>query len=538
MDEFLDKIFSSSSWSDVNAAADRSSWGRNSFTQNDGLQIDHLGMFDGGDNNLPMHMPPSSHAMDKLATSYGFPKDLLIIDEPQPLGDVFNQDTPYRAELVNSGNMNSNYTSMQSNMCPSTLGSLSHSSPELVPGVSGSAQSPRGLPESGSVGSNDSETSGIHPSIGESHSFTSIPQLWASPSYGGVPSLSPVIEQDKLHGFGLQGDFVETDANVFGNRYLSDDKNVNVRNFNSSASPQEELLGLPSFTANQGIPVTRTHGQHSQMQLPQLSEGNPTAHLTDQNPVSQLPHSSVTPGGGCNGGIKPRIRARRGQATDPHSIAERLRREKIADRMKNLQELVPNASRADKSSMLDEIIEYVKFLQLQVKVLSMSRLGAAGAVVPLITESETEGSGNLLLSPSTGQEGDHSDSQDNAAFEEELVKLMESNVTAAMQYLQTKGLCLMPIALAGAISSKKEASSPDSSERKMPYFTNGHLPPHNNSPPCSNPNGHNSFPNGNTMLTENMICSLKRQDTVNNGFNRDVVKQEDAANSRVLKNKD
>ncbi|XP_056850662.1 transcription factor LRL3-like [Raphanus sativus] len=76
---------------------------------------------------------------------------------------------------------------------------------------------------------------------------------------------------------------------------------------------------------------------------------------------------------------KPRVRARRGQATDPHSIAERLRRERIAERMKSLQELVPNTNKTDKASMLDEIIEYVRFLQLQVKVLSVSRLGGARA---------------------------------------------------------------------------------------------------------------------------------------------------------------
>lgn len=515
MDEFLDQIFSSSSRSDV-STVERSSWGRNGLAQNDGLITDCLGMFEGGEKNLPVNMPPSSQCMDKLATSYDFSKDLLT-DEPQFLGEVFNRDIQslYGAELVNAGNMNSSYMSMQSNMYLSTLDSLSRSSPELVPVVSGSDQSPCALRESGSVGSNDSEASGIHPSIGESNSFTSVPQLWTTPSYGGVPSLPPVIEQDKLQGFGLQGDFVETDANGFG---IGDDKNLNVRNFNSLTSAQEELHGLPSFVPNNQIPVARTH---SQMQLPRLSEGNPTAHYTDQNPVSQLPHSSVTPGGGCNGDTKSRTRARRGQATDPHSIAERLRREKIADRMKNLQELVPNASRADKSSMLDEIIEYVKFLQLQVKVLSMSRLGAAGAVVPLITDGQPEGSGNLLL---TGQEGDQSDSEDNAAFEEELVKLMESNVTAAMQFLQTKGLCLMPIALAGALSSKKEASSPDSSDKKKPYFTNGHLP-HNNNPPSANSNGHNFSPNGNTM---------QRQNTVNNCFNKDV-KQENAANARVFR---
>ncbi|CAA3003233.1 transcription factor UNE12 [Olea europaea subsp. europaea] len=83
---------------------------------------------------------------------------------------------------------------------------------------------------------------------------------------------------------------------------------------------------------------------------------------------------------------RPRVRARRGQATDPHSIAERLRRERIAERIRALQELVPNVNKSDRAVMIDEIVEYVKFLRLQVKVLSMSRMGGAGAVAPLVTD--------------------------------------------------------------------------------------------------------------------------------------------------------
>ncbi|KAJ7523174.1 hypothetical protein O6H91_18G040400 [Diphasiastrum complanatum] len=95
------------------------------------------------------------------------------------------------------------------------------------------------------------------------------------------------------------------------------------------------------------------------------------------------PHSKVQDGITAEPS-RPRVRARRGQATDPHSIAERLRRERIAERMRSLQELVPNSNKTDKASMLDEIIEYVKFLQLQVKVLSISRLGVARAVTPSV----------------------------------------------------------------------------------------------------------------------------------------------------------
>ncbi|XLR15313.1 hypothetical protein HN51_036258, partial [Arachis hypogaea] len=43
--------------------------------------------------------------------------------------------------------------------------------------------------------------------------------------------------------------------------------------------------------------------------------------------------------------MRPRVRARRGQATDPHSIAERLRKERIAERIRALQELVSSVNK-------------------------------------------------------------------------------------------------------------------------------------------------------------------------------------------------
>ncbi|GMI67332.1 CYTOKININ-RESPONSIVE GROWTH REGULATOR [Hibiscus trionum] len=66
------------------------------------------------------------------------------------------------------------------------------------------------------------------------------------------------------------------------------------------------------------------------------------------------------------------VRARRGQATDSHSLAERVRREKISERMKILQRLVPGCDKVTgKALMLDEIINYVQSLQNQVEFLSM-----------------------------------------------------------------------------------------------------------------------------------------------------------------------
>ncbi|CAM8895879.1 unnamed protein product [Rhodiola kirilowii] len=66
------------------------------------------------------------------------------------------------------------------------------------------------------------------------------------------------------------------------------------------------------------------------------------------------------------------VRARRGQATDSHSLAERARREKINARMKLLQELVPGCSKITGIALvLDEIINHVQALQRQVEFLSM-----------------------------------------------------------------------------------------------------------------------------------------------------------------------
>ncbi|KAD3336296.1 hypothetical protein E3N88_31815 [Mikania micrantha] len=70
------------------------------------------------------------------------------------------------------------------------------------------------------------------------------------------------------------------------------------------------------------------------------------------------------------------VRARRGQATDSHSLAERARRGKINAKMKLLQELVPGCNKISGTAMvLDEIINHVQSLQRQVEFLSM-RLAA------------------------------------------------------------------------------------------------------------------------------------------------------------------
>ncbi|KAH0459780.1 hypothetical protein IEQ34_012594 [Dendrobium chrysotoxum] len=76
-----------------------------------------------------------------------------------------------------------------------------------------------------------------------------------------------------------------------------------------------------------------------------------------------------------------KIRAKRGCATHPRSIAERVRRTRISERMRKLQELVPNMDKqTNTADMLDLAVDYIKDLQKQVKSLSDIRASCTCSV--------------------------------------------------------------------------------------------------------------------------------------------------------------
>ncbi|MBA0742559.1 hypothetical protein Gogos_015607 [Gossypium gossypioides] len=91
-------------------------------------------------------------------------------------------------------------------------------------------------------------------------------------------------------------------------------------------------------------------------------------------------------------GVKKAVPARggkgfkRSRAAEVHNLSERIwmelhkqrRRDRINEKMRALQELIPNCNKVDKASMLDEAIDYLKTLQLQVQIMSMR----AGLYVP------------------------------------------------------------------------------------------------------------------------------------------------------------
>uniref|UniRef100_A0A1D1XV42 Transcription factor bHLH82 n=1 Tax=Anthurium amnicola TaxID=1678845 RepID=A0A1D1XV42_9ARAE len=487
MDDYLDPFISSSSsspWEDAHLSQ-RLPWVDTPTSQANGLLCDPMGVYEGDDSNLHMSVINSTNIMGSMTTcqSAAHMNDAtssIFVDgsvihgfNKLPAEDEQQQDIQRRLSVSSQHESEGSETSfslqevIDSNPLSISFGvELNSSCTVTMP--------PSALTESACIVSSSSDTSVFPQSVENSHPMSTVQKLWPSP-YSGVNSL--FAGHAKLEDFGLQGKPIGSDANVLGNACNDYDKLQRMESFPGDLKDQNKLqiLHLPSLASGKLNELTESFGfqPHQQgtvsgsagLQGPQQlqsGERNAIKNFTNHSPtLSQLALPNAV---GSNSIVKTRVRARRGQATDPHSIAERLRREKIAERMKNLQELVPNSIRTDKASMLDEIINYVKFLQLQVKVLSMSRLGAAGAVVPLITDIPAEESSSLLL----GQEGCLQESQESLALEQEVVKLMESNVTMAMQYLQNKGLCLMPVALAAAISGRKGSSSAVPPDRRKP----------------------------------------------------------------------
>ncbi|KAJ7566536.1 hypothetical protein O6H91_02G107900 [Diphasiastrum complanatum] len=480
MDDLFEHVFSMPSWSDVTSMAARNNWDFNPLVATNGLGVDPLVPLHSGPKLFKTALMPlldESVEANRLRSQSGdhpqegsedahvgdglqFHNDELL-GEQQGLGiHAPPSSTMGSGMLANQASLESDHAvsgllsllrmpedantgslALQSNTSPSLGGSVAMQ----LPG-SGIRRGTTSLASSRSVGTSGSEGAAGQPTSLEYQSSLPIAPSWQQPYGGGVGSLPLSLSQAKAEAFVPVAETTTNEASIFGKRYRGEEQ-ASARDHSSSAT--QEAQG-PLFNPYGGTQVNqtqaaRTFGQPSHQQS---GQGIPVQAFGGQGTIT---HSQSV--NAHTGAPRPRVRARRGQATDPHSIAERLRRERIADRMKWLQELVPNANKTDKASMLDEIIDYVKFLQLQVKVLSMSRMGGAGVVATFVSDLPSEGnstfgSGNLSSGPAAAA------SSPDVMTEREVARLMEQDMGHAMQFLQSKGLCLMPIALATAISSK------------------------------------------------------------------------------------
>ncbi|KAH1261522.1 Transcription factor bHLH69 [Glycine max] len=206
-------------------------------------------------------------------------------------------------------------------------------------------------------------------------------------------------------GYGVSG----TDRNFF----YSDDpgKACSFKTIGSSSNDLD-ISKVGFWRADEGIKVETESSQNLVYAEVRSSHASWTSdsvgdkHNASHDPMFMVGAPTLLPKPGCS---SSKQKAR---------VTERQRRQRIADNLKALHELLPNPAEGSQAYVLDDIIDYVKYLQLQIK-----------------------GYGHYINQKML-----------NEPLEEIMGKLVEDDSAAAVQLLESKGLFLLPMALVDELS--------------------------------------------------------------------------------------
>ncbi|ESQ43498.1 hypothetical protein EUTSA_v10014242mg [Eutrema salsugineum] len=221
------------------------------------------------------------------------------------------------------------------------------------------------------------------------------PFLFSPPNSSN--KLSGFIDQNPLYSLPNSFTIEDTSLNPFLDSYC----NENVESSDVKKYSNNNTTGSSSGDQLSQIPSTASAGNNRRRKT--RNGFNNKEGVEDRKSKKQR--------NGCSSDVKKKrtsveeapkdyihVRARRGQATDSHSLAERVRREKISERMKTLQNLVPGCNKVTgKALMLDEIIKYVQSLQNQVEFLSMK----LASISPVVYDFGSDLDG-LIVRPEMG----------------------------------------------------------------------------------------------------------------------------------------
>ncbi|XP_024987294.1 transcription factor bHLH130-like [Cynara cardunculus var. scolymus] len=110
------------------------------------------------------------------------------------------------------------------------------------------------------------------------------------------------------------------------------------------------------------MPQNGEAGNHIPSLVHHMSLPKTSSEMADVENILHFQQESLVPW---------KARAKRGFATHPRSIAERVRRTRISERIKRLQELFPNMDKqTNTADMLDMAVEYIKDLQKELQSLN------------------------------------------------------------------------------------------------------------------------------------------------------------------------
>ncbi|XVF64176.1 hypothetical protein PTKIN_Ptkin09bG0147000 [Pterospermum kingtungense] len=180
---------------------------------------------------------------------------------------------------------------------------------------------------------------------------------------GGHPSAANVVLANELL---LKRKFEELELHAEGDRISYNSSENTKKRTPVSKDASKVHKNVQYSKKNRKINLTGNEGESN---IGSDGQGSSSCSSDDENGVA-MSDSKPPPALNLNG----KTRASRGSATDPQSLYARKRRERINERLRILQNLVPNGTKVDISTMLEEAVHYVKFLQLQIKLLSSDDL--------------------------------------------------------------------------------------------------------------------------------------------------------------------
>ncbi|XP_019193873.1 PREDICTED: transcription factor PIF4-like [Ipomoea nil] len=139
---------------------------------------------------------------------------------------------------------------------------------------------------------------------------------------------------------------------------------------------EEETAGTSS-SGRSGSSFARTCNQSAGT----ISHGQKRKLRDGEESESQREEAAEFESGNGNKSTQKSGTTRRSRAAEVHNLSERRRRDRINEKMRALQELLPHSNKTDKASMLDEAIEYLKSLQMQLQMMWMGS-GMASMMFP------------------------------------------------------------------------------------------------------------------------------------------------------------
>ncbi|KAM1036897.1 hypothetical protein ACFX13_032525 [Malus domestica] len=189
---------------------------------------------------------------------------------------------------------------------------------------------------------------GSYRSQGGNNGGHGVTRLKSQLSFTGQDSLSQISEVSEIAGEGVSSDnghhsaMHSYPATSFG---MESWDNTNSIVFSAPPSKRAKNMDGDIFNCLNAL--------ESQFSLPQTS-----LEMATVEKLLHIPEDSVP----C------KIRAKRGCATHPRSIAERERRTRISGKLKKLQDLVPNMDKQTSyADMLDLAVQHIKGLQNQIQ---------------------------------------------------------------------------------------------------------------------------------------------------------------------------